>query len=358
MMTKVAIVHDYLTQTGGAELVALALAETFPEAPVYTSVYQPELTYPEFRNHDVRTTFLQRAIPKGKFRFAAPFFGTAFAHLDLSEFDAVIVSSSGFAHHIHHPNAFIYCHTPPHFIYDLANYTSNSFLKTATNIAMPVLRIPDQRAARRHAHYVANSQQTARRIEEVYGKTVDVIYPPLNTSNLPAELTDQPREPRALIVARLMAYKRFDIAIRACEAARVPLTIVGSGPDEQRLRSIAGPMTTFAGRLSDAEVAQAFATHSFVMMPGVEDFGFAPLDANYSGRPVVARNEGGARETVRNGETGILVDSEDIDAWVAAIKEVTQTKWLPEQLRKSTIPFQQEAFAQKIKRRVHADSPD
>lgn len=348
-MTKIAIVHDYLTQTGGAERVALSLAETFPEAPIFTSVYDPESTFEEFKGRDIRTSFLQKHSEGRDFRKMALLFGRAFANFDLSEFDKVIVSTSGFAHHIKHPNAFIYCHTPPHFIYDLPNYMSDPWKRRAVNAAVPLLRIPDQRAARRHSNYVANSNQTVSKIKEVYGKDVNVIYPPFNTSHLPLATSPLPTKARALVVGRLMPYKGFDVAIKACERADVPLTIVGAGPDEQRLRSLRGATTTFAGRLPDDEVAALFPKHSVVLMPGVEDFGFAPLDANYAGRPAIGINEGGAKETIRSGENGLLVDGDNIAAWADAIKLATTMTWDPKALREGTEPFQLAAFQQQVR---------
>ncbi len=151
------------------------------------------------------------------------------------------------------------------------------------------------------------------------------------------------------MVGRLMPYKRFDIAIKACEIAQVPLTIVGAGPDEARLRAMAGPNTTFTGRVSDEELADIWHSHSVALMPGVEDFGFAPLDANYSGRPIIGRNVGGAVETIKPGTTGERVDSDKPEDWARTIKKTLAEAWSPEELRESTQPFQLGAFRQRIR---------
>lgn len=335
--------------------MARTLSDLFPDAPIYTSVYHPDLTFPEFKQRDVRTTFLQKVVPSGKFRMAAPLYGYAFSKLDLSEFDTVLVTTSGFAHHIKHPNAHVLCHTPPHFIYDLDEYLSDGWKRKVVETLIPALRIPDQRAAAQHSNYRANSKFAATKIKKAYGKDVQELYCPFQTEHLPADLAPTPTEPRALMVGRLMPYKRFDIAIDACAIANIPLTIVGAGPDESRLRSLAaGSNTTFAGRVSDAELADIWHSHSVALMPGVEDFGFAPLDANYAGRPVIGRNEGGAVETITPGVTGELVKSADAHDWANVIEETLAERWDPVSLRESTRPFQLDAFERNVREWLNA----
>ena len=350
-MTKLAIVHDYLTQTGGAERLALALSDIFPEALIYTSVYAPEATLSEFGGRDIRTTFLQGRFAPEHFRYAAPLYGQAFRSLDLSEFDKVIVSTSGFAHHIKHPNAFVYCHTPPHFLYELDAYMNKGVARSVAQGVVPALRAGDKRAARRHANYVANSFETAEKIRKTYEKITPVIHPPFSTTHLPPSVSALPAEPRALMIGRLMPYKRFDTAIRACHIANVPLTVIGGGPDEARLRSLATELnsnTAFTGRVSDEDLAELWNWHSVALMPGVEDFGFAPLDANYSGRPIVGRNAGGALETIVDGVTGMHVDGDDPAVWAEAILNTLHQQWDPVVLRESTTPFQFPAFRSKV----------
>lgn len=356
MLGRVAVVHDYLSQFGGAERVALALAETF-EAPIYTSVYQPNLTLDEFQQRDVRVTPLQRLVPEGHFRWAAPILGKAFRTLDLSEFDTVIVSSSGFAHHVVHPNAYVYCHTPPRFIYDLDQYFSNRALIWGTRPFVPWLRRADQRAARRHEHYVANSMRTAGRISECYAKDVDVIHPVLRTDHLTGDVVALPSQPRALVVARLQPYKRIDLAIHGCARAGIPLTIAGTGIDEARLRAMAHGDVTFLGRVPDSALPELFATHSMVLAPGVEDFGLAPVEANYAGRPVVAQGAGGALETVDHGITGLLVKGTEEVNWADAIEEAASLQWDPAALRQTTERFQMPAFQRAVAKWVGSERP-
>ncbi len=353
-MTSVAVVHDYLTQRGGAERVALALSEIFG-APIFTSLYQPELTFEGFASRQVHTSGLQRFVPRGRFRWATPALGPVFEHLDLAAFDRIVVSTSGFAHHVRHSDAYVYCHTPPRFIHDVKSYFGSGVAAKAARPGAALLRARDVRAARRHRRYAANSHLTAERIRAIYGNASSVIHPPLHTDHLPAEVTPPPARPRALVVARLQPYKRVDVAIEACALAGVPLTVVGGGSDEARLRSLAGPDVAFVGRVTDSELAELFESHGVVLTPGVEDFGFAPLEANYAGRPVVARNAGGSLETVRAGATGELVDSDDPGIWAETIKDVLDREWDPARLREATTPFGRPAFDVAIRRWVMGD---
>lgn len=350
-MQKIAVVHDYFTQFGGAERVAIALAQDL-EAPLFTSVYQPDRTYAELLEMDVRTSPLQRVIdraPSVNFKVLAPFYAAAFRKLDLSGFDAVVVSTSGYAHHISHPNVFVYCHTPPHFLHELSRYTNKRWLRWGTAPFLPAMQRSDVQAAQQHHRYAANSHGVAERITSTYGKHATVIHPMLATDHLPPTVSPPPSEQRALIVGRLLPYKRFDLAIAACQQLSLPLTIVGTGPDEARLRRLAGPLITFRGRLNDAALQEVFASHSVVLAPGKEDFGFGPIEANYAGRPVIAAATGGALETVTPGVNGALVYEATAHAWAGALRNVLATSWNADALRASTDRFSRTRFIQEIR---------
>jgi glycosyltransferase involved in cell wall biosynthesis len=338
-----AIVHDYLTQRGGAERVVLRLAALFPGAPIYTSLYAPDLTYEEFRNLEVITSYLQGRVDPRHFRRAAMRYPRAFRRFDLRQADRLLVSSSAFAHHVRHPRALVYCYTPPRFLYDVHAYTRSRWARVGSALLSP-LRSRDRRAANAHAAYLAISRATARKIRAAYGRNVPVVYPPLNTGHLPEVLTPLPGRARALIVSRLLPYKGVDVAVRACALVGIPLTVVGDGPDEARLRSLASGGVDFVGRLSDRDLSKVFASHSVILSPGVEDFGYAPIEANYAGRPVVALAAGGALETVQEGVTGRLVADTDITTWAGAIRDVLDRSWVPSHLRESTRPFSADVF--------------
>lgn len=348
---SLALVHDYLSQSGGAERVVLELASMFPEAPIYTSFYAAERTFPQFRERDVRTTSLQGRVEPERFRSAALRYPSAFRALELREFETVVVSSSAFAHHIVHPRSFVYCHTPPRFLYDLAAYRLHPLAELLSKPAAAVLRRSDRRAAAAHLSYAGNSTATLTRVREAYGRDACLIHPPLWTAHLPAEPLPLPRDPRALVVSRLLPYKRVDVAIRACALAGIPLTVVGEGPEESRLRAGAGAAgICFRGVVGDNEFPNLYSEHSVVLAPGREDFGYLPVEANYAGRPVVALAAGGALETVTQGVTGLLVQGDDHRDWAAALAEVHQREWQPEELRRATTRFQAPRFRGQVAR--------
>lgn len=351
----IAIVHDYLSQCGGAERVVLRLAAMFPDAPIYTSIYDADRTFAEFSALDIRTSRLQGRIEPARFRSAALRYAGVFRSFDLSSFDTVVVSSSAFAHHVRHPRSFVYCHTPPRFLYDLDAYGRR---RAVTALATPVLsglRRRDRQAASRHLSYAANSAATAARIHSSYGRRADVIHPPLWIAHLPTVALPMPPEPRALVVSRLLPYKRVDVAVRACALAGVPVTVVGEGPEESRLRSERSGRVEFLGRVPDAKLAALFEDHSVVVCPGREDFGYLPVEANYAGRPVVAFATGGALETVEDGITGRLVPDHEVGHWARVLREVHERTWSPSALRSATQRFQATRFDAAVRRWLSSD---
>ena len=345
---RIALVHDYLTQPGGGERVVLQLAELFPGAPIYTALYEPETTFPEFANYDVRTSPLQGNVDADDFRRSVLRYPRAFQGFDLDDYDLVVVSSSAFAHHVRHPAAYVYCHTPPRFLYDPATYVGERFAPILGAAGLP-LRRADRSAARSCAGYVANSKITASRIKARYGIEAPVIHPPLWTAHLPAEVSPIPAVPRALTICRLLPYKRADLAVEAAKRAGIGLTVVGDGPERARLEALAGDHdVSFLGRVDDDELRALWETHSVAIVPGLEDFGFAPVEANYSGRPTVALDAGGALETVNSGVTGLRVSGTDPDAWGDTLRQVIDTTWDPHQLRAESEKFSGERFDRQL----------
>jgi glycosyltransferase involved in cell wall biosynthesis len=322
----------------------------FPHAPIYTSIFNGSTTYPDFGNLDVRVSALQGKVRPEHFRLAALRYAGAFRELPVGDTQYALASSSAFAHHISHPAKFVYCHTPPRFLYDPSAYTRFGPFAAAVQPILDRLRRQDCAAAWNATSYAANSAATAQRIKAVYGIDARIIYPPLATGHLGETLEPPPTgEPRALVVARLQPYKRVDLAISACRRAKIPLTIIGDGPEKSRLRNLADDTVTMLGRVGDTELADAFASHSVVLATGREDFGYAPIEANYAGRPVVARRIGGFLETVVDGETGILVDGEDVGEWAAAIHAALERTWSQTELRASTAKYQVPAFSTAIR---------
>jgi glycosyltransferase involved in cell wall biosynthesis len=365
--TKVAIVHDYLTQRGGAERVVLSLHRTFPEAPIFTSVYAPERTFPEFRTADVRVSYLQHLpLSRRAFRAYLPLYPSAFESLSLRGFDAVISSSSGWAHGVKTGTAFhvCYCHTPARWLYDQTAYleqggplpqlTSGPLRSRLSGRALSVALAPvltwlesrDRRVASEVDLYIANSSVVQARIRERYGRRATVIHPPVALGS--DALVPLPEEGFYLVVARLLPYKRVDLAIRACNRKGARLVVAGEGPARPALERLAGPTVTFVGRASDQQLRDLYVGSRALLQCGSEDFGIAPLEANAAGRPVVALGAGGAVETVVDGETGILFAEQTESSVLEALDRLEAASWDPKDLRSHAERFGEARFAEQI----------
>jgi glycosyltransferase involved in cell wall biosynthesis len=329
----IVLLHDYLTQPGGAERVVATLLERWPEAELKTFVYDPDGTFGEFAPHDPETSVLQPVAGTVSHRALLPVLPLAARSLAVDDADVVISSSSGWAHGI--PVApgiphVCYCHNPPRWIYDADAYIGNRWLRNALRPVLRGLRAWDQRAARRPTRYVANSHNVRRRVERAYGRQADVVHPPIDTERFTP--TDRPGDGYVLTLSRLLPYKRVDLAIEAAERVGVPLVVAGDGPDRPRLEAMAGPGVEFRGRVDDGEIPELYAGASAFFLGGEEDFGITPLEANAAGRPVVAYGGGGALETVRDGETGVLFDRQDAEPAAAALERALDTDPAPERL--------------------------
>jgi glycosyltransferase involved in cell wall biosynthesis len=356
---KVALVHDYLTEMGGAERVVRALTRIFPEAPLYTSVYD-ERTCAEFGDCDVRTTFMQHLTQrKGVTKRLFPLFPPAFRRLDLAEFDLVISSSSGFGHHVRARASALhicYCHNPPRFLWQPDEYfRGQPATRRLLAPALARLRRLDLDAALRVDDYIANSATVAARIRATYGREAEIIYPPVDTSLY--EMTSE-RSGRFLIVSRLLAYKRIDLAVEAATSAGLPLDVVGEGPERRRLEGMAGPSVRFLGRRPDDFVRHALARCSALVLPGTEDFGLTPVEAQASGRPTVAFAAGGALESVRDGETGFLFSGATAESLTSAMRRALATELSPGRLRAWAERFDEVGFRSNLEASIAATVRD
>ncbi len=307
--SPVVLVHDHFTQRGGAERVAEHLANLYPDAPLYTSVIDPAVAPASIAPERIRTTSLQRLRDAGvPLKALAPLFHAAFGSLDLGSPSVVISSSSSFAHHVR-PRAgtvhICYCESPPRFVWESCDYFAERVAAARVVApALPLLRRWDRDAGRRVHHYVANSRFTAARIWRTYRRRAPVVHPPIASSSF---APSDERSGRFLVVARLRRYKALDRAVAAANEHRLPLDVIGEGPDRDRLETLAGPTVRFLGRLADADVAVAMARCVALVVPGIEDFGLTMAEVQASGRPPIAFAEGGALDIVRDGETGFLV---------------------------------------------------
>jgi len=358
---KVALVHDYLNQMGGAERVVLALHEIFPDAPLYTSIYDPKRVDTAFQKIDVRTTFMQKLpLVKKHHQPFLPLYPFAMERLDLRGYDLVLSSSSAFGKGvITRPETMhiCYCHTPMRWCWNYDEYVERERLGRISRSVLPFLmtglRLWDQMSATRVDHFIANSPVVADRIQKYYRREAVVIPPPVEASRFTFDPTIVPDE-YFLIVSRFMPYKRIDLAIEACNRLQLPLVIIGSGRDENRLKSIAGPTIRFTGRLSDEEVLYYYAHCRAFILPGEEDFGITPLEAQASGRPVIAYGAGGALASVVEGVTGTFFQTQTPESLIAALASFNERIYDPQTIRNHALEFDKPRFHRRILQFIEA----
>jgi glycosyltransferase involved in cell wall biosynthesis len=307
---RLALVHDWLNQMGGAEDVLEALVEMFPRAPIYASMYWREGMPPAYRAWDIRTTWMDH-LP-GIHRHHQPYlplYPLAFSRLDLSGYDVVLSNKSGFCHGVRTGEAahVCYCLAPTRYAWDFDAYAAREAippaLKAALRPLVALLRRWDYRAAQRVDYFVGISRQVQARIQVHYSRNSVVIHPPVDTTRFQPAST---HEDYYLIVSRLIPYRRIDLAVRAFNQLGLPLVIAGDGRDSEPLKALAGPTITFLGRVPDDDLPGLLARCRAYILPGEEDFGIAPVQAQAAGRPVIAYGAGGALDTVIEGETGVF----------------------------------------------------
>jgi len=354
---RIAIVHDYLMQAGGAERVVEAMHQIWPDAPIYTSVYDAA-TLPAFQTMDVRTSVLQRWVGKPHFhKLALPFYPVAFEQFDLSGYDVVLSSTTGFAKGvITGPETchICYCHTPARFAWRSHEYLAQGNYGRTTRRALALvlhgLRAWDYASAQRVDYFVANSANTARRIRKFYSRDSEVIQAPVDCKRFCP--SGSAPENYFVIISRLVGYKRIGLAVEAFNRLKLPLWIVGSGPELSHLRSLAGPTIQFLGQRSDAEVAHLLAGCRALIFPGEEDFGITPLEAMASGRPVVAYAGGGALETVIDGQTGVFFHSPTPEALMGAVSCLTNGSFETSVLQSRAAQFDVPEFQRRLEQLV------
>lgn len=355
---KTALMHDYFFQAGGAERVMETLHAMFPAAPIHTTIVRAETLWPGLRTADIRPVpWLQALSGTGIGpRALLPLYRHAVERLDLTPYDLVISNSSAFAKSVRvRPDAVhvCYCHSPMRFAWNSERYLERERVPGVARLALsPLLanlRRWDYRTRHRPSVYLANSSAVRARIRRAYGIDSEVVFPPVDTTRYRA---DSDRDDFALIVSRLAPYKRIDRAVEAFNRLRRPLVIIGDGPDAEALRAMAGPMVRLLGRRSDAEVVEYMARASLFIVPGEEDFGITPLEANAAGCPVVALRAGGAIDTVRDGESGVLFAEETADALAAAVRRADEIAWDVNVLRAHAAQFSIPSFANRFYRAV------
>jgi len=358
---KVALVHDYLNQMGGAERVVLALHEIFPEAPLYTSIYDSQRVDTAFRSIDIRTSFMQRLpLVKKHHQPYLPFYPFAMERLYLRGYDLVLSSSSAFGKGVvTRPETMhiCYCHTPMRWCWNYDEYVEREQLGGISRSILPFfisgLRVWDQTSSMRVDHFIANSPVVADRIRKYYRRDAVVIPPPVEVSRFTFDSTTRP-EGYFLIVSRLMPYKRIDLAIEACNLLQLPLVIIGSGRHENRLKRIAGPSIRFMGRLSDKEVLHYYAHCRAFILPGEEDFGITPLEAQASGRPVIAYAAGGALASVIDNVTGTFFHQQTVESLVEVLESFDERGYDPQTIHNHALEFDKPRFHRRILQFIEA----
>lgn len=345
---RVAIVHDYLNQPGGAEKVVEVFADMFPHAPIYTSVFDPESLPAVWRTRDVRTSFMQRFSPRLSIAKALfPLYPFAFESFDFSGYDLVLSSTTAFAKGVitsARTCHVCYCNNVTRFLWSTSEYLARESLPSAVKRVFPLLAVPlrvwDYAAAQRVDVYIAGSENAARRIRKVYRRESEVVHSPIDAQRFePAESIGD----YFLVASRLQSYKRIDLAVEACSQLGVPLHVVGSGPDRARLERLAGPTVRFLGRVSDEELSRQMAGCRAFLFPGEEDFGLAPLEAQAAGRPVVAYRAGGALETVVEGQTGAFFDRQEVDVLARTLRSFEDV-FDPAAIRAHALQFDRAVF--------------
>ena len=352
---KVALVHDWLTNMGGAERVVINFKEIFKDAPIYTTIYNPDNLDDELKNIDVRTSFLQnKKDAKKNHQKYFPFMPMAFESFDLNDYDIVLSSSSSCAKGVvTNPNTMhvCYCHSPMRygweFYYEYANTTDMKKLKKKLlKYFMDYMRIWDNVSSNRVDYFIANSENVARRIWKHYRRESVVIHPPVrcNLFNISDEDEDY-----FLIVSRLVEYKKIDLAIEAFNELRLPLIIIGDGAEREELESKAKDNIKFLGRQPDNVIKKYYSKCRAFIFPGEEDFGITPLESQASGRPVIAFGKGGALETVIDRQTGIFFDEQTVDELKLAVKKFQNIDFDKKVIRKHAEEFDEAIFKGKIK---------
>jgi glycosyltransferase involved in cell wall biosynthesis len=352
--TPVSLVHDYLLVMRGAERAFAAIADLFPRAPVFTLLYDEQGTNERFAGHAVITSPLQRlGVRQSNFRRLLPLYPSAVGRLRLGPSELVLSSSSAFAHGVRVPEGAIhlcYCYTPFRYAWyeqDRALAETPLLLRRALRSQLRRIRRWDLAASRKVDAYFAISRLSQERIKRYYGRDSTIIHPPVETSRFaPGEPGDA-----LLIVSELVRHKRLQVALEAARRAHVPIRVVGSGPQHAAL-SHAYPEAEFLGRARDVELAELYAQARAVVVPSMEEFGITAVEAQASGRPVIAAAAGGALETVIDGETGILAQLDDVDSFQRAIEGIDKVPFEPQRAVANAARFSVEAFQRRFSQEV------
>jgi glycosyltransferase involved in cell wall biosynthesis len=349
---RVAIVHDWLTGMRGGEKVLEAIGELYPEATLYTLVRIPGAVSSALERRRIHTSPVNWLPWAGRwYRHYLPLFPATVELFDLDRYDLVISSSHCAVKSVVAPGAthICYCHSPMRYAWDQfpAYFGPEQVGRMRSALLRPImagLARWDRATAGRVDRFLANSQYVAGRIRRYYNRESTVVYPPVDTEFYRLAENGGSADAGFVIVSALVPYKRVDLAIDACRRAGGPLTIVGTGPEESRLRALAGPAARFLGWRSDEEIRDLYGRATAVLLPGVEDFGMVPVEAQACGAPVVALGAGGALETVIDGVTGVLVAAATVEAFADGLMRATRIRFDRAAIRANAERFSRQRF--------------
>lgn len=358
--SEVAIAHDYLTQRGGAERVVLALHKAFPEAPIYTTLYDPERTYPEFKNADIHVSLLNKVkFFRQHHRHALPFLAFFSQRMKVPA-QRTIVSTAGWAHGFNFSgSSLVYCHTPARWLYLTDQYFGKTRFKVLTALfkkVRPFLVSWDQKSARGAGKYLANSSIIQKRIRAVYGFDVPVLFPPYTIDSTSAQQSLDGLEDFMagndyfIVVSRLLPYKNVDAVVKAFSLMpNRKLLVVGRGPQKQALEEVAGENVRFASEISDAQMRYAYSHSLGLIAVSYEDFGLTPLEAGAYGKPTLALHAGGFLDTIEEDVNGVFIEHASPVNIVDGVDRILASTWDSELITQHVKKFSEERFIEMIK---------
>jgi glycosyltransferase involved in cell wall biosynthesis len=346
--------HDYFSQLGGAERVAAEMYRMVPDASMFATVAFRKCLPAEIADVKIQTSWMQN-LPaiETYYRFYFLLYPFAISDLDFSGYDLVLSSSSGYAKGVRTGRDAVhvcYCHTPMRWVWNFNTYAKRESFGIVQRTALPLLvrglKFWDEGAARQPDHFVANSAVVAQRIRRAYGRTSEVIHPPIDTQRF---RPGGDVEDYYVVLSRLTSYKRIDLAVRACTERNKKLLVIGDGPDRKSLEAMAGPTISFLGRASDRDVEYVVARCRALLFPGEEDFGMAPLEVAAAGRPTIAYRAGGALETIVENDTGVFFDQQTSESLGDAIDRFERLDWSSDALRRRAEEFSLDVFRDRFR---------
>lgn len=349
---KLAIVHDWLTNMGGAEQIIINFKEIYPDAPIYTTFYNPNNLDEKLKNIDVRTSFLQKNKMITNHKKYFPLMPLAFENFNLNEYDIVLSSSTCCAKGVLTSSDAIhicYCNTPMRYAWETRDdYIEGvgKIKRRLIKVLLHYMRIWDTVSSNRVDYFIANSTAVQKRIKKHYGRESVVINPPVRCKLFDISENDGDYY---FIVSRLVKYKRYDLAVQACSELGKKLIIIGEGPEKEKLEKMANENVIFLGKQSDEIVKKYMSECRALLFPGEEDFGIVPVEAQACGRPVIAYGKGGVLDTVINEKTGLLFKEQTVDSLKEAILKFESMKFNKIEIRKHALQFDEEIFKNKIR---------